>query len=141
MPRTTPPAVQAIIEVDTTVNLDPYILAGNALVTWLEGKDSDNLLSADLLELIETYLAAHFYEANRDRKQQSKGVGGANDSYQGQTAMVLSSTDPGQTAMLLDVTGKLAQRSQDAQTGKRRKARVLWAGLPKSSQTAYDDRD
>jgi len=97
-------------------------------------------LNATLAESVECFLAAHFY-AHADQLLQSKSTGGSSGSFQGQTGQVLSSTQYGQTAMLLDVTGLLAKRSKEAETGQKRVAGVSWLGLPPSEQTDYEDRD
>jgi hypothetical protein len=71
-----------------------------------------------------------------DKAYQSKSTGGASGTFQGQTGMRLESTDYGQAAMILDVTGRLASRSQG-----RTRPTVAWGGKPPSEQTDYVDRD
>ena len=134
--RTTPPRVEAIIETDVDISLEGFIETATALVDWLVGEDSDGVLTATLLERIECFLAAHFY-AHRDQLYTSKSAGGASSSFQGQFGMRLESTQYGQTALTLDVTGAL----QDLQKGDRPKAYVKWVGKPVSSQIDYEDRD
>lgn len=133
MARTSEQAVRSIIETDASVSIVPFIDTANSLVTWLDSQDSQSLLSTATLELIERYLAAHFYQCNRDRNFSSKTTGSASATYQGQTAMVLMSTDPGQTACLLDVTGNLALRSQEAASPGKRVASMLWLGQSEDS--------
>lgn len=121
--RVTDPEVREIIETDASVSLEPFIATATALTDWLDSKDEDGVLNDALLTQIEKYLAAHFYEANRDKQLQSKSTGRASGQYQGQAGMKLESTDPGQTALTLDVTGNLASLQKRRVRGK-----VLWAG-------------
>jgi hypothetical protein len=123
-----------VIVCDGSVTLTPFIDTANALTNWLVTQDTLNLLDDVLLERIETYLAAHFYEANRDRKYASHSTGRASGSVQGATAMVLMSSDPGQTACLLDVTGTLAAQSKVAETGLTARRSVIWLGTPVEDQ-------
>lgn len=127
MARTTEPQVRDLIDNSTTISLVPFIETASGLVTWLITKDTDGVLTTELLELIERWLAAHFYET-RDPQYSSKNTGRSGASFQGQTAMILMSSKWGQTACLLDVTGVLAQKSKDAETGTKRKARLTWLG-------------
>ena len=103
------------------------MLTANAMVNWLVAQDAvdpvapNQLTDPILLQQIECFLSAHFY-THKDKQYQQKMTGRASAAFQGQTAMNLSSSDYGQTAMFLDVTGRLAERSVDAQTGLRRVA-------------------
>ena len=63
-------------------------------------------LPADTVDAIIRYLAAHFITVQSPRVA-SRGLGRANESYQGQTQMNLKSSFYGQTAMMLDSTGTL----------------------------------
>jgi hypothetical protein len=136
MSRTNDTAVKGILESDPKLNLTPFIRTASALTDWLVTEDTAGKLTTSLLLEIETYLAAHFY-SHRDQMLQSKGEGGASGSFQGQTAMVLLSTQYGQTACMLDVTNKLAQRSADAQSGTSRTAGVTWLGSDPDNVTNY----
>lgn len=127
MARTTDEKVREIIDTDPELSLNLFISTANSLVTWLTGKDTSGLLSAEALALIETWLAAHFY-AHRDQLFQSKSTGGASGSFQGQTQMSLNSTTYGQTAMLLDVTNNLSTLNQASLSGNRKNASMFWLG-------------
>jgi hypothetical protein len=137
--RTSDQLVRGVIETDLTVSVAPFIKTANALVNWLATADAadEALLNADLLREIETYVAAHLYVCNRDKQYTSKSTGGASGSFQGQYTMNLLSTDPGQTACMLDVSGKLAQRSQEAQTGQKRRATLFWMGTEYSDDGTF----
>jgi len=101
--------------------------SATALTDWLVSVDTESKLNTSLLKQIETFLAAHFY-SHEDQRYQAKSTGRANAQFQGQTAMVLASTQYGQTAMLLDVTNQLAKRSKEAETGVRGVAKMHWLG-------------
>lgn len=137
--RTSEALVKGVIETDADIRLAPFIRTANALTNWLATADAadEALLGADLLLEIETYLAAHFYEHSRDPNYQSKSTGGASGSFTGQTAMVLMATRPGQIACLMDVSGKLAQRSKEAQEGLRNRAQAFWAGTEYSDDGTF----
>jgi hypothetical protein len=126
--RTTVPDVQELIlDVDTNIPMVRFIRMAFPLVDWLESKDTEGQLTASLLKEIEANLAAHFYTM-KDKQYSNKATGGASGAFQGQTGMGLDSSDFGQTAQRLDITGRLAQLDKDAAQGLRRVARVRWLG-------------
>ena len=142
--RTTASAVAAILlgqyDTEGRPDLDPFISTATALVDWLAGKDTDGDLSATMLERIEAFLSAHFY-AHADQLFQSKATGGASGAFQGQTAMWLNSTQYGQTAMVLDVTGNLASQVKAMADGGKPQASMEWLGKPLGDQQSYADRN
>lgn len=91
-------------------------------------------LTGTELELIERWLAAHFY-AIVDKPYQSKSTGGASASFQGQTGMRLETTHYGQTAMNVDYSGCLEN------INKRQFGRSAWLGKPANSQLSWDQRN
>jgi hypothetical protein len=129
--RTTSAAVQAILGLLYDPNQAPTLVAhmttATALVDWVVENDSTGLLTPTLAERVECYLSAHFY-AHADQIPQTKSTGGASASFQGQSQMVLSSTQFGQTAMLLDPTGLLQKRCKEVQEGGRRMTKSMWLG-------------
>jgi len=133
MARTNATNIKAIIEVDTTIiaadsDLDPFISTANELVTEIcTGTNApDPVYSATRLELIERWLAAHFY-AIRDPRAKSEKAGSVGVSYRGKTDLNLSLTHYGQQAMMIDTNGGLARLDK----GKGITASVLWAGTAK----------
>lgn len=132
--RTSEPDVESIVEVDSAINIAPFINTANALTDYVATSDEGSLLNTALLKQIESYLAAHFY-SHRDKLYQEKKTGDASAVFQGKTDMGLDSTEYGQTAQVLDVTGTLRSLSKGG------KARVEWLGLAPSDQTDYEDRD
>lgn len=126
MPRTTSDLVKGICEVDVSIDLTPFITAANALVTEAcvpAGYD------ANRLELIETWLAAHFYSI-RDPRTIMEKAGEVFEQYENKVALGLNITRYGQQAMLLDTSHALAALSNINQkallTGKRKA--ILWLG-------------
>lgn len=118
------------------IALDAFINQANILTDWLSSVDTSSELSAACLTAIEVQLAAHFYRVQRDKDYQSKSANGASGSFEGQTGLALQATHYGQTAMLLDVTGKLTKRNLESQQGKR-VATVTWLGWQDHSEDPY----
>lgn len=133
--RVTEDEVRAVIEVDETIDMYPFIAAANSLTNRVATLDTDSILDTATLKEIERYLAAHCY-AHRDQQYTSKSTGSASGSFQGQYGMRLEGTKWGQMALTLDFTGTLASLQR-----MKNKATVNWLGLPPSEQTDYVDRD
>ena len=141
MPRTTSNSVKNILgaNYDGTTPLHPFVITASSLVNKVAGKDLTGVLSSDDLELIERWLAAHFY-GHADQFYQQRSTGRASGGFQGQTAMVFNSTQYGQTALALDVTGELARIQQQATTGKQ-KAGILWGGTRMTNDNSERSED
>lgn len=133
MPRTSPQAVEGIIEVYSGISLVPFVAMAFSLTNWLDSKDINNELDDYTLELIERNLAAHFYQSNRDRNFSEKETMNARGVFQGRTTMSLWSTDPGQNACTLDVTGNLAARAKEAMSGLNKSLGIAWLGTDADS--------
>lgn len=121
---------------DGTTVLDRFIDTAASLTNKVSTNDTASELDAADLELIERYLAAHFY-CLADPLYASKSTGGASGSFQGQTGMGLDFTPYGQTAKRLDVTGYLARLDMPT----RPKAGSIWLGKAPSNQIPYVNRD
>lgn len=117
MPRTDATAVGAIIEVDEDISVTPFIEAANALVT--EICEPVAAYDATRLELIERWLAAHFYALRDPRAKQEQAGTVGQTLHVGWVRMHLQSTLWGQQAMLLDTAGGLARLNKGIETGKR----------------------
>ena len=76
---------------------------------------SDAGLADTLLAKIELFLSAHLVTL-REQQVSSEKYGNASATYQGKTGMHLTSSHFGQTAMTLDVTGKLASAGKGVST-------------------------
>lgn len=89
-------------------------------------------LSTDELEMMERYLAAHYF-SHADQIFQSKSTNGASGSFQGQTGKGIESSQYGMTALQLDPSGCLAAITKGA------RASITWGGKPSSEQlSAYE---
>lgn len=108
MARTDSDAVGGIIEVDSNISLTPFIEVANSLVTDL--CTNDDYTDAKL-ELIERWLAAHFY-AIRDQRIASETAGPVTETKQYKVGLHLDQTIYGQQAMLIDTEGNLAGLNQ-----------------------------
>lgn len=122
MIRTTPEEVARIIEVDPAIPLEPFILAASVLVDEVE-QNSSSTFDFDRLQLIETWLAAHFY-AIRDPRYLSERAGSVGTTIESKVDLNLSVTRYGQMAMVLDTTGTLRRLSE---VGRRRRG-AFWLG-------------
>ena len=129
--RTTDPKVREIVSVDDGTSLAPFIEAAASLVDELVSTPQGANLDSERLELIERWLAAHFY-LQLDPAYESLSVGKTRGKFQGRTGMVLSSTFHGQTAMALDTTGYLSRLSKRAEHGGAAVS-LSWLGKEESS--------
>lgn len=144
MARTDADAVKGILlddydpapEVGDAVDLSPFIATATVIVSRVAtcAAAKDLTLSAEELELIERWLAAHCY-AMSDQTLASTSTEGASASFHGQTGMRLEATKYGQMATTLDFSGCLTA------IDKRQVARGFWLGKPRSEQIPYVDRD
>ena len=135
--RATDSDIRDVADLDPAINLLPFMRAASRIVDYIVTQDTGGLLSTGLLKDIETYVAAHIVVCNRDKQYTSKSTGGASGAFQGQYGMRFESTDPGQTALMLDLTGTL-KRLTKPDSGK---VQVMWLGKPPSSQIDYVNRD
>lgn len=117
-------------------DLSPFIEAAAAVVADVVACAVDKGLSLDATrqELIQKWLAAHFYKMS-DKEFASSSQQGASASYTGQFAMGFDSTRYGQMAARLDSTGCLDN------IDKTQEVSLDWLGLRPSEQTDYDERD
>ena len=138
--RTTIGAVKGIMEPGRDYNghtdLMPFIATANAVVNRvvnLAVTARNMAIQSTDAELIERWLAAHFY-CQSDKTYQSKSTQGASGSFTGQTAMGLKSTLYGQTAKVMDPSGVLEAIDE------RKFAGGHWLGKVSSEWIPYDQR-
>lgn len=144
MARTTVEAVIALLtpgnDYDTInePNLTPFVDTASAVVDDVVQCITNRglTLSEARRELLERWLAAHFYQQS-DQAYASRSTLRASGQFQGQTGMFLENTKYGQTALTLDTSGCLSRIAN----GARKVARGYWAGKRPSEQTDYKDRD
>ena len=124
MARTTDAEVGGVIEVDASIPLAPFISIANELVTEL---CTDSGYTETRLTLIETWLAAHFYGI-RDQQVSREQAGSVSVAFQFKIALHFNQTKQGQTAMLLDTAGNLAQLNKRIEDGEVPKIHMSWLG-------------
>lgn len=131
--RTTALAVSRLREIDEDdleTALAPFIETASALV-------DDHCTGGDLdstrLELIERWLAAHFYTLhNNARLSLSETVGPLTETFFGKVGFVLNLTPYGQHAMILDSTGGLAQWNAKVIKGHTDTPGITWLGTERT---------
>lgn len=124
--RTSAEAVEKIIEVDELItDLDPFILSANKLVTkFCASEDYDD----EELEMIERWLAAHFY-AIRDPRITQEAIGPIRENKQVQLGLHFNVTTYGQHALVLDYHGGLATLQKNITKGtKTPQVGAYWLG-------------
>lgn len=125
MPRTTEDKVGSIVEIDSADDVAPFITTANVMVTKVLAASGYDV---DLLELIERYLAAHYYRIFRPQVT-SESVSGVSESITLSIGQQLKQTTYGQQVLMLDVDGYFAQIQGRAETGKgKRKIGMTWLG-------------
>lgn len=140
MARTTAIAVKGILlqdyDTEAEPSLTPFIDTANALTSRLATAASadGNDLSVAELELIERWLAAHFYTIS-DQKYQESTTADAEAVYQGRTEMGLEATTYGQQALVLDWSGNLTSLSRH------HRARGVWLGSTATEAQTFDERN
>ena len=127
--RTTYAAVALIVEVDAEISTDlaPFIEVASQMVTDI-CTDYDPAYDATKLELIERWLAAHFY-AIRDQRRDMEKAETVSRSFQYKVDLALDQTIYGQQAKIIDHLGGLAALDGRVKRGKAKVTPgVMWAG-------------
>ena len=101
--RVTEADVEAIIEVDSSIDVDVFITTANTLIA--EILDGAGYSEAYLTE-IEKYLSAHLVSL-RQRQLTGQKFGDADEKYAGKFGMGLEFTQYGQFVLNLDTSGRL----------------------------------
>ena len=126
MARTTDASVGGIIEVDSSISLTPFISIANELVTECCGSVTP-AYSTTRLELIERWLAAHFY-TNRDGRAFREKAGSVSKEKQSKVDLGFDTSHYGQTAMRLDTLGGLASLNEQSKKGGNQPVSATWLG-------------
>lgn len=105
--RTTAAEVKQIMpDIELTdVLVEAYIKAAN---TWLNKIMNLSGLGEEILTEIERWVTAHLITVTRERQAKKEGAGGAFIEYAGDFGEGLKSSSFGQTAIMLDTSGRLA---------------------------------
>ena len=127
--RTSSDNVKAILgrNYDGTAVLTAFITTAGAVVDWVKSVDKAIVLSDVLLERIECYLAAHYYQ-HADQGFKQKQTFSASGTFNGLTGQGFASTQYGQAAMDLDISGTLARRQAEVDSGMSHKVGGFWMG-------------
>lgn len=140
MARTTAEAVQGILlqdyDADEAPSLTPFIdtaaiMVGRVIIC---ATAKGLTLTAEELEIVERWLAAHYYVCS-DQTYASASTNGASASFHGKTDMGLNSSRYGQTALGLDHTGCLAAINKGGYL-----LAPVWLGKTVAEQTPFNDR-
>jgi len=130
MARTTSEAVEDILgdNYDDSSSLTRYITTANVIVTRVSACATERgyTLSSDELELMEMWLAAHFYTIMDPIYKRKKTERAEGEFYDWRSYL--------EAAKALDPSGCLAAIMA-------KKVALHWGGLPKSEQTDAEDRD
>lgn len=124
--RTSPAAVRSIASsIPSSVNLDGFIDTASKVVDKVAAC-AGSKLDAQHLELIERWLAAHFYAAINPSSSggniSSKSIGSASKSFNvAPVGMNFEATPFGQHAMMIDTSGCLKQLTGEP-------IKLFWAG-------------
>ncbi len=134
MARTTVILVGGIIQVNPNITLTPFIEAANILVTQCCTELNDDY-TADQLEKIETWLAAHFYTV-RDMRRVSSKAGPVSEKKQSKVDLGFSTSHYGQIAMRLDFHGGLASLDKQILNGTVKTVGINYIG---TTEEEYED--
>lgn len=124
--RTSADRVSKIIDYDTELipDIQPFINDASIMVDTLVATDTS--VSANVLELVERYLAAHFI-AITDPRVATEQVGSLLTTYQYKLAQGLAITHYGSMAMFLDTSGRLSNWNNRVVEGIIN-PQIFWAG-------------
>ncbi len=131
MARTDAAAVQGIIETDATIDLAPFIDTANLLVTDVCGGFE---YSDAKLEMIERWLAAHFY-AIRDMRASREQAGSVSQAFQYKVDLGLNVTMYGQQVLRLDTEGGFAALEARSKGLGKLDGSVTWLGTVNWGET------
>lgn len=129
MPRTTTELVGGIIEVDDDIDVAPFIDTASQLV---EELCVPAAYSDERLELIERWLAAHFY-AIRDNRRSSESIRGIQETFQFRVDLNLNATMYGQQVQLLDTALTLAVLQHKIETGNPKRVGMFHLSEPRAT--------
>jgi hypothetical protein len=127
-PRTTPTLVEGIIEVQTGIDLTPFIQMANDIVTRVCGNSgyTDGYVGSTM-EMIERWLSAHFYTVFDNQLAAAK-AGTASVAFQYKVDYGFKSSMYGQQAMRLDTAGGLAKLDNSTNIKRQIKIRIDFIG-------------
>lgn len=137
MARINDSLVEGIIEVDSTIPLAPFIDIANILVTQC-CTDLEEDYTDDVLEKIETWLAAHFYTV-RDMRAERERAGTVEEKFQSKVDLGFNSSHYGQMAMRIDFHGGLATLDKQTLNGIVKTVGINYLGTTKTELEALSE--
>lgn len=138
IPRTTAALVRGIIQTDEDVDLTPFIMMANAMTTNnctypKPGQDptqfppyTDGYIDSQM-ELIERWLAAHYYTIYDNQLSRAK-AGSVAVGFQFKIDLGLKASMYGQQVLRLDQYGGLAALDNTVNTKRQIKVGINWIG-------------
>lgn len=131
MAYTTESAVREIVETDSAISMAPFIEGANALVEEVcataVDEDGTPVYDTTRLELIERWLAGHFYRI-RDAFAVAEKAGPVAETKAMKTELGFNLTREGQMALRFDTNGGLAALENTTKTKKRTGVGINWLG-------------
>lgn len=110
--RTDEEQLRELLDCGATPNLEVFMAIASQTVDALLISSG---LSAEVLKLVETFLAAHFYTLTKERGTlASQTMGDATDRFHNVYTKGFGATRFGQQALVLDTSGTLASESAKA---------------------------
>ena len=129
-PRTTSDLVAQLVDVQAGKDLSPFIAVANQLTTdictYTTNPYTDGYVGSKM-ELIERWLAAHFYTVFDNQLTAAK-AGTVAVRYQHKIGYGLKTSMYGQQAIILDTNGGLAAWDNTAQIKRKIKLSIGWMG-------------
>ena len=137
MANTTASAVQTLLgdAYESSYAVTSFITVANTVVA---KHCTDDDLTAAELEIIERYLAAHFYCVTHRRSTTEGGAGIPSETKQHVEDLGFDATEFGQMAKVLDWSGALASLDNAVKSGKRRSVAISWAGKENDETDEYE---
>lgn len=120
MARTADSLVRAIVAVPADISLQVWVDDAALIVDAVIPADTH---SEELMERIETYIAAHLWITSGNSQTKSEKVGPIAESFAINTGKYLEGSTYGQNALALDTSGKLAAYQDNLAKGRAKRKR------------------
>jgi hypothetical protein len=126
--------IEKIFDNEINTDFEQHILAAQTIIAGLKlstalDKNGDLYHSSATLDVVETWLAAHFAAVEDPRTVNESASGGSAGFETAQVTMYLSSTRYGQAAIALDFSGLLNEYNDDLINGKVKKSLATLTNL------------
>lgn len=125
--RTDAELVRKVLDGDEESDYSPYIVAASSIVDDVCVDTSTYTYTAAKLELIERWLAAHFFTV-QDGQVTEEQAGPVREKVAFKIDLFLLNTKYGQVALALDTAGNLAAWQKELENGGPRRCGMTWLG-------------